>query len=1558
MACEYRIYTKNGEIVGEYSYEELVNFFEQGGYKDFSDIIFKKGTKQDAIRSEVLKANKDFKIKMSESKHDSNPEYTSGDSFTTQSLIDSGYFRFKGIEIVREQNDEDYVKNAAKAFIEESKRLGSEISQEEAVQKAEKQLEKWDVINKDAKELHSLLNKFNFDEDDLYDFIKLLKGTKFENLAGSIYQQISQTEKNSLMRIIKGKHNLEANGHTKVLQGINLSAKLNHIGKNIIGHFDNLVIDTNGTLHIYNYKFTSTPVSEWDFVKKEKYFYQIALLKQILAYNGFDVSRTQLHIIPVRVDYSEDLSQINSINVYAQNELAIPTGNRFEQYEIAAKYFIKSNINIEPIKDNTVKKINKILGDIFPERNVAYDGIRKTVDEWINHNYSSKWQSRIKKVDAETHTYEVFLDDEFEKAIKIKDSTEPIKNEEIRELIFNHIKDSNTSNSNFLKKIVDELLSSKRQGRLSLSSSNIPSVQLAKSFIEKSLAKYILDYDVLENGDKDFEWELISNDTLIDSNILLFKNKQDQVDVVVLSDYNLKASTSFKNRKNIMGSYISDTNAGGLINYRANYANIEAVRTMTVLNEILPQINQSDFTLGEMKIISTQQGGMLELYNMESLNKDLFQEIIKTVKYNVDNFNYTNNFTKSKYIDPLKIITMNYNDIISSSDLSKSQEQEINDLGFDNLSGLRTREQKCVELRSLIQKIFKLDSTLESMTPQSIIDCANNSPNKQKRVLANLYMLCQDAYCYYSGTPIQNEYKVNKVKEYLLTQNRINNKTYQGVVVEFTNAVDSIAAKVRKEYNHIYDFTMKFYDSKNFGTLNASVLGNQVKAFDNLYERNDNNKKMMRFRNPYKSDSLPPLSTSEKSYLKRVLFEFAKIRSEIYGFDFDFNVSDIETPSYLSFIEKNKKWYFNPPLEKASPATIRAKGFNNVIKEWANRAKELLNHPKESFDKLVSGFGTQQEAELMENTFHTLHLQNSYVLSDGIGETSYREDLINQHPQDYWETNVENLLAHYLEKHIQVKEFNKTLISVKGTLLQLELLKGQVGDSNQQGLIQTIKMVQDFTKQNIFNVSIMEPETQKIVAWMHPFRQLVSKAYIAGNITSMFRDVFEGLWQNTSRVLNKYQTDIEAKNLKDAYKEVTKASFTSIRNITIIDELCKTYRLSNLDVARISEGLTTSRGGVLNIENWMYSTLRAPDFLNRMVLFVAKCMKDGSWEAFDLKDNQLVYDWKKDKRYSIYADKSKKGTKEYEEQRIAYYNAVRQYNLENPENTITFDDDLPVAYSNDQIQQMRNLSNSIYGAYDKSMRAKYESTALGLTFGMFSTWMNGMVTNYLAEPGQYSGVITDVEQDKDGSGNLLFMDKYGLPVVEIISNEGKQYIYQDTGEMVSDLEGMVPIMKNVPRVVQGIWYTIKDGIMALRNNGIKGFKEEILADPTQTANLKKLIHDMIMFMLFAGLYKLAIDPMYKDYKKHSKENSFVENAMAEILYKSTSRSYDGFSGPLALINFLGENTNPPTYTLPTKVMSDLGKFVFGDKTFGQLITGHIAFFRTFKDSYNTELKKD
>ena len=1551
-SCKYIIYDKNKQ--NEYSQEDLVNLYQDKGYTDFKDVLYNKGSKQASVVSSILEKKKEYQAAVSTNRYDGEPNYTEGKKLTSQTFIDSGKFVFRGgVHPMLEQDNSDFMERAPREYIEEARANGKDLSEEQAKKMAETQLKKWELINEDAKSIHSLLNSFDFQKGDRYDFINHLKGTKFENLASSLWEQIDG--EHGLFHLMRGRHKLSNDSKTKIIQAVNLVAKLTHYGEDIIGHIDNLVVGTDGTIHIYNYKLTSTPVSEWKFVKQEKYRYQMALLKRILEYNGFDTSKMTMHIVPIRVEYSEDMSRIESATVYSSNNIDMPVGEAFNKYETMAKYHIKSNIKIDPIKSTTISTINSNLNFIFKERNINIKGIQKTAEEWIKANYTSKWEDRIRRVDEPDHAYEVFFDDEFETPIKIVNPANPLENLELKEAVMKNLSKVNTANSEFIGRIITDIQVSKRLGYSILERGKSRNMQIAGAFIGKSLEKYINSYTEI-NGVMDYEWELISNDTLLDANILVFKNKEDQIDIVCLSNYNLRAIAKFNNQRNIMGSYIKDANPDtrGLINYPSNFANIEAVRTMTILNEVIPQITQDKFTLGEMRILSPQNGGMMELYNIESLNKNLFQEVLRVVKKNQPQFNMTNNFSKAKYVDPIDLLISDYYRVMQTGSLSAAEKQEITDLGFQNLEGLSTREQKKVELRAIIEKIFELQPAIASMKPNAILQSAKGDKNIERRALANLYILCQEAYCYYSGTKVANEYKIGKGYEYGMIQTRVPNQTYQGVVSAFIQTVDDIAFKVKQEYNHIYNFTMDFYNKSGYGNIRASLAGDQARAFKNLYERDQSDKIVMRFRNPYIQDNFTPLTNAERQYLKRVLFEFAKIRSKIYGFDFNFK--SCEDSGLIEFINKNKRWYFNPPLEKASSATMRTKPVKDRFDNWVQNIKLLLKNPKEYFNRAVQGIGTEQESELMDKAFSTLVLRNPFTEGDGVNERDQRSPLLNSHPDSYFETNVENLLAHYLEKHIQTVEFNKTLIGVKGTLLQLEMLGESVGEDHKAGITQTTKMIQDYIKQNMFNISIMEPESQKLMAWLEPFRGLVSKAYIAGNITSMFRDTFEGMWQNSMRVITKYQTDIDSKSLAAAYKEVTKASFTSIRNITIIDELCKTYRLSNLDVARISEGLTTSRSGILNVENWMYATLRSPDFLNRMVLFVAKCMKDGCWEAFDLKDNKLVYNWRKDKRYSVYADKSKEGTEEYQKQKIAYYNAIRRYNASHPDNTIKYTDDLPEAYSNEEIQQMRQVSNSIYGAYDKSMRAKYEHTALGLTFAMFSTWMNGAISNYFTKPGQYIDGFMDTEQDTDGSGNLLFMDENGVEVTQVKNGDSIQYIYTETGEQVSDPSKLVPTLKNVPRVVQGVLYTLKDSFIAFSEGGLAQFKKDILSNPMQLYNLRKALSDLLATALFMAIFKLAIAPLYTDYKKNMKDESIVQNAIVEVLYKSSSNSYDGFMGPIAPIQYLGSNTNPPAYALSTKATGDLFKFAFGDKTFMQVLSGNIAPIRTFKDTIDAALK--
>ena len=143
---------------------------------------------------------------------------------------------------------------------------------------------------------------------------------------------------------------------------------------------------------------------------------------------------------------------------------------------------------------------------------------------------------------------------------------------------------------------------------------------------------------------------------------------------------------------------------------------------------------------------------------------------------------------------------------------------------------------------------------------------------------------------------------------------------------------------------------------------------------------------------------------------------------------------------------------------------------------------------------------------------------------------------------------------------------------------------------------------------------------------------------MAGNVAGAVRDSFQGLLENISSAVIKFQTEIDASDVAFGYREVIAEGVGNLMTMTKLNQFNIKYRFSNLDVARISEGQKTGRGGLLNGENWAYATLRGPDYLNRMVLFVAKMNHDGCYDAYTLtEDNRLEYNWRKDKRFNLLA---------------------------------------------------------------------------------------------------------------------------------------------------------------------------------------------------------------------------------------------------------------------------------------------------------------------------------
>jgi hypothetical protein len=113
----------------------------------------------------------------------------------------------------------------------------------------------------------------------------------------------------------------------------------------------------------------------------------------------------------------------------------------------------------------------------------------------------------------------------------------------------------------------------------------------------------------------------------------------------------------------------------------------------------------------------------------------------------------------------------------------------------------------------------------------------------------------------------------------------------------------------------------------------------------------------MQFKNPY--DEFNDLKDYEREFLKKILFEFHKIRCEVIGISND--IKGLDDPK-LSTNMPSK--YLNVPLERASAATRRInieKGF----KEFGKRTIRLFTKPKEFFEEMQ---GLLSPEEMVQRT--------------------------------------------------------------------------------------------------------------------------------------------------------------------------------------------------------------------------------------------------------------------------------------------------------------------------------------------------------------------------------------------------------------------------------------------------------------------------------------------------------------------------------------------------------------------------------------------------------------
>lgn len=1488
------------------SYGELLQYIRQiyrDNNLDINDLVFSKAGKKD---SQVKKLQE---VQQKNPKEIPNNNILDGEplldnTYAVTQFLDDDICNINGTRLLTQFNVNDYKEKEIDILVKQN------VDPETASKKVNDEINNWSKVADDGMWIHNQVSNKNFLEEDDSEYIGKLNDIPTRLNDNAILSKLHQQLRTRYI-MEKGKY-----PDSEAFTGFTIKSKINTLDKDIFGKIDWLFVGQDGVLHLYLFKVTSQHPKDWVDVKQKKYIYHLAFLKQMLANNGIDISGIDLNIIPVQLQYDQDYNKVNYVTVHSTLNYSTRRKDpnyAMDKYEKQAKHFITSNYVPFSISSEPIKRYMEVSRYIFPTLNIQETGLATTAAEWIHYAPSSDPTGTeplvIKEVHDKDRAYQVIING---KVRDIKSGEPRDSNEEIRDWVTKNLKELHDNRNYATQKLKDAIRQSFKSGQMVFS--DIKGLNSIAYNLEGLFMPYIMDYYVDSDKQKVFNYELV--DDYLDNNLIIFKDKRtNTLHFIAVTTYDINSKINLGYGNKILSAYLLPKDD---LDMEANFGNIEAVRATELINELLPYLG--DVRLGSLSVLGLTNGAS-QSFNIGEFNRKYFQKIIQVVNSKNEGLNIKNNFSTDQVelLNPVSELIEKLSIIMQGRASVKEKVESI--YNVDELQEAKTQEMQKNALTNLISQLLFQEPSFSD--PDLVEKVRGNGT--VRGTLAEIYNVATKALMYLQGTtPVRQTGYSNLWTRVILPPMTVPDSNLRTISEWLQSTHDQIATEFTNVYNkYLYDTIFDFYKAKGYTSLENLTLGDSRRVYLKLYERDSNGKLTMKFKNPY--DTSNNLDKDERKFLKKALFIIAKINTN-WNFPFD-SENDHKLQEY---VDKNPA-YLWVPLQRASKSTSR-QSLDGVLAKLNNTFSRIRNLST-AFDEFVEGMLPEERSQVGEEKFYNMSIPDIYKLSLPssvriLSEVEKsRTKLLEQYSPSFFETNVENILVDFLAKQISVTQFNKFLILAKSFTYQLHVT-GEF-NGNQDIVQKEKKWINDYIKVNTFNTSIMSETEKKFVGVITPLKTVVNHLLIAGNVVSCVRDIFQGVQENFIRAFIKLNTDITPGEVAKAFAYVHTHSTSNAMAQNLLSRLCQVYRISNMDVGKISERIKTDRNGILNIENRMYSTLRSPDYLNRMTLFVARCMHDGSWDAFSLDSKgQLKYDWTKDKRFSAY-NTAEEGSDEYKKAKSAYLSAIRQYNMENPSNQITPEDGLPSPYSNIEMNAIRGLADSIYGAYDRSKRTMAESESYGYAFLSFITWMNGINSTYFMPAQKNNTSRLKQEQVIDDKGRPLFYDNN-----DIITTE-------DTG---------CPVYTWVPAPVQGIFPLIKDLYIMMHKDGYTMMKQYIQGDEYTKAALRKLGTDALHSLFMSLLFSLLFSPMYKDYKKTMVDNPVIVNLLTEILYKAGSRSFDSFMGPLNFIQFFGENMNPPFYSYPVQVAKDAASVAFGDKSFKYLLFNQTGVTRSFKDT--------
>ena len=877
--------------------------------------------------------------------------------------------------------------------------------------------------------------------------------------------------------------------------------------QHMTGHFDLIVVDRDGTPHVYTIRSSKEDFNRWDSGKRLNVDYQLAFQRALLG-QYVNINKTSLNVLPISTGQLIN-GKLNPAELRLGNTetrtgdpkagLQYRTGKLFQIAAAVIPYTAKIDTNPE-----RKAKIEKDLEKVLP----GYE-IKTATRRWNKERIISS----IKKYGYFTDKFNI---DEYSKDPAAQEAFLEIKGSRI------YLKDYLGFSAEELNAKAEKMAEDYMRFLEKTNNRNVVSLKNAiVNAINKGDAKAINLYndEQAEQAQKVLVPYLNNNYRVLDS-----VEELDDLGVILLQN---------KRTGYIVAISISAYNFKSKYNKDYYYREVEYFKVFTILNNLYDSLHFDVSKIQDILIFDvdnkTSPPGDVNTMFTAYQEWTSTQEYLDDVRITKDNL-LSFEEASSKLLENV-YLTYNESDKAEMQTIFRDVEGRLDRISLDELITVIGRFE--ARYKGLANKTFtsevdftKPEEYMYALLKTLLLSKYGLVPEGDAVGLRNYALKYQDFFGVVSAIYNDEIREFNKNEEPIMgaigglkmvTPDRVPSKDLFNINQIIATTVGLVRQEVNKKSSQIKLATRKYYKAIGFTGGKRHLIGDTRDPFRNMwmYDENHNISSKWKTKNPYIQEEGHELTDPEREYLKAVLFYINRQHLRLSDEEADkIDFSSIESIKKTASEYVGKRIvlmmetgeYFNMPLIRSKSWTRHKKIFS---KAKSTREKGITGIMAETRD-FIDGRELYKDdlAKIKKDTRKYNQMYEIY----GKQSEEFITNAVNENGSASYEIDLDTIAHRIVLEKTKKKFIDKVLPVINSYVWWIKLNGGKIN----KDVSKELEYIKERIDLSFFDEPLVDSEAEDVIKAATMVKKITTPMMLALRPATFMKEVLLGMYRGAS----------------------------------------------------------------------------------------------------------------------------------------------------------------------------------------------------------------------------------------------------------------------------------------------------------------------------------------------------------------------------------------------------------------------------------------------------------